>query len=413
MNDSETRDLTADDFVGRLMRVTHISDDLWVYGKGVHGEDINFSLRQDNGYEVGQVLFIGPRGHIRVADDEAWPYQGKLAEVVKVTEEYVVLDTGAATPRLHTEVPDFPLEVGNTVEVDDVEGILEVIDEKSLLRKIRIEDSEVDPEIFRMPKDKEDESLTFGDFGGYPHVISKARELIETPLLHASELQQIKAKPVKGVLFTGPPGTGKTHLARIISQVSDAEFYMVRGPQLVTKWHGDSEGILRRLFERAAEHERAIIFFDEIDSIAARRGPESHEASNRLVTQFLTEMDGYNSADNVIVVAATNRASELDKALLRPGRFDWQIEFELPTLEDRISILRLQEHRYTTKGSVNVELLGALSDGWSGAKLELLWKDAALLAAREGRTWIGQEDLLIASARVADRPEATEWSAVQ
>lgn len=155
-------------------------------------------------------------------------------------------------------------------------------------------------------------------------------------------MKAIGAKPVKGVLFTGAPGTGKTHLARIIADVSGAVFYQVSGPSIVSKWVGDSEETLRRLFEDAAKRECAIIFFDEIDSIAARRSSDSNGESKRVVAQLLTLLDGFKPDSNVIVIAATNRVEDIDEALLRPGRFDWEIAFDLPTERDRLEILKMK-----------------------------------------------------------------------
>ncbi|MBK2942544.1 ATP-binding protein, partial [Klebsiella pneumoniae] len=168
--------------------------------------------------------------------------------------------------------------------------------------------------------------------------------LIDTQMLRQDELRAIGARPVKGVLFTGPPGTGKTHLARIIAQESGADFYLVSGPTVVSKWVGDSEETLRRIFEAAAASSggRAIVFFDEIDSSAERRAGDTHEASRRLVAQLLTLMDGFGrDGANVVVIAATTRADALDPALTRPGRFDWELEFGMPTLHDRYCILKV------------------------------------------------------------------------
>ena len=152
--------------------------------------------------------------------------------------------------------------------------------------------------------------------------MSRARELIEVPLRNHEALSAIGARPIKGVLFTGEPGTGKTMLARIIAAQSGAAFYEISGPEIFSKWYGQSEELLRKLFQAAAKHDKAIIFFDEIDSVAAQRGDESHEASKRVVAQLLTLMDGFTPDTNVVVIAATNRPQDLDVALRRPGRFD-------------------------------------------------------------------------------------------
>ena len=231
--------------------------------------------------------------------------------------------------------------------------------------------------------------------------------MIETQFETRELLNEIGAQPVKGILFTGPPGTGKTYLAKIIAHVSNAEFYLVSGPSIVSKWVGDTEYTLRRIFESARknESERAIIFFDEIDSIAERRSGDSHEASRRLVAQLLTLMDGFANEDkSIVVIAATNRAESLDPALLRPGRFDWEIEFTPPTLQDRREILKVGSRMVKTSDDLPIEDIASLTGGWSAADLKLLWTEAALLAAGDGRGQIAGEDLVQAYERVLLRP---------
>ena len=184
-----------------------------------------------------------------------------------------------------------------------------------------------------------DNQPTFDDFGGFSSVVRRAHELIKLPLERHAELAKIGARAIKGVLFTGPPGTGKTMLARIIAAQADAAFYEISGPEIFSKWYGQSEELLRRIFDAAAKEKRAIIFFDEIDSVAAQRADDAHEASRRVVAQLLTLMDGFDSTRNIVVIAATNRPQDLDIALRRPGRFDWEIEFPLPGKDDRLDIL--------------------------------------------------------------------------
>ena len=245
----------------------------------------------------------------------------------------------------------------------------------------------------------------FEDFGGYPEVIARARELIETQLDRRASLEKIGARPVKGVLFTGPPGTGKTHLARIIAKVSQADFFLVSGPTVVSKWVGDSEDTLRKIFEAATDCERAIVFFDEIDSIAERRTGDSHEASKRLVAQLLTLLDGFDGrGKNIVVIAATNRVESLDPALTRPGRFDWEIEFTDPTLADRLAILHVGARRLATRGELPFVDVAVLTEGWSAAELTAIWAEAALVAVADGRETICGDDMAQAYERVAARP---------
>ena len=222
----------------------------------------------------------------------------------------------------------------------------------------------------------------------------------------ASELESIGARPIKGVLFTGAPGTGKTHLARVIADQSDAAFYSISGPEIISKWVGDSEGNLRKLFDDAAAKGRAVVFFDEIDSLAEKRSEESHEASRRVVAQLLTLMDGFEqSKANIIVIAATNRPEDIDPALRRPGRFDWEIEIPMPSLADRRQILRVSMSRLNVSHPSEMPLddIATRTEDWSAARLTSLWTEAALLAAGDGRGSLHTEDLVGAYERLSSR----------
>ena len=191
-------------------------------------------------------------------------------------------------------------------------------------------------------------------------------------------------------------------LARIIAARSDAVFYEISGPEIFSKWYGQTEELLRKLFEDAATHEKAIVFFDEIDSVAAQRGDESHEASRRVVAQLLTLMDGFTADTNVVVIATTNRPQDLDVALRRPGRFDWEIEFPYPNESDREDILKKSARRHRIEGPLSHALIAAQSVGWSAAELTHVWTEAALLAVDDERSEIRGEDYLGGFERVAN-----------
>lgn len=387
---------------GQMMKVTYVTEDgRGIFGISKNGEHISITASRQMDLNRGDVVIYSADSMAR-APGAIWPGDNRLADVIKVSDDEIIIDDGVFRPRSISRPEDLDVHAGNTIEFNELDGILRVVDSESLSRRAR-EGVEIDPSVFGKKIDAA-KRLSFKDFGGSPQIVEKAREFIETPLIRKDELEAIGARPVRGVLFTGPPGTGKTHLARIIAHTSGAEFYLVNGPELVTKYLGDSESMLRRLFARARTHDRAIIFFDEIDSIASRRDANSHEASNRLVTQFLTEMDGYEESDRVIVIGATNRVDELDPALRRPGRFDWEIEFTLPSTDDRYKILELKTAQIATTGDLRLELVASLTDGWSGADIDLLLKDASLIAAGARRRSVSHEDLVLAVERLATRP---------
>lgn len=306
-------------------------------------------------------------------------------------------------------VTEPPYEVGNTVQVCDVQGVNRVLSEKPIKY---IDLPEIDNSIIEQFRSDEDKNsgLGFEDFGGLKAVVARARELIEVQLKNAKQLSAIGTRPIKGVLFTGGPGTGKTMLARIIASQTEATFFEISGPQIFSKWYGQSEEVLRKLFRAAASEEKAIIFFDEIDSVAAQRADESHEASKRVVAQLLTLMDGFKSDTNVVVIAATNRPQDIDVALRRPGRFDWEIEFPYPDMIDRIDILEKTSSRLKTTDSLPHAAIAARSDGWSAAELTQIWSEAALLAVQDQRGEILSEDYLGGYERVSKyRDRSKVW----
>ena len=388
-----------------LARVTAISDG---------GRSVIFDLRNGNTgslnhngqeeYQIGDVLLItgdinGSSAAVTKVPHSAWP-DALWVGIVKVKlPDITVIDSGARFRTVPT-VTTANYEVGNTVQAGDVQGVTRVLSEKPIkyIDLPEVDDSVIDR--FRAGHPNES-SPRFDDFGGLRAVVTRAQELIEIPLQHSDQLSAIGARPIKGVLFTGRPGTGKTMLAKIIASETDATFYEISGPEIFSKWYGQSEELLRKLFEAAAKDDKAIIFFDEIDSVAAQRGDESHEASKRVVAQLLTLMDGFTPNSNVIVIAATNRPEDLDVALRRPGRFDWEIEFPYPDERDREDILRKTARKLCTRGLLPHEDIARMSEGWSAADLAQIWSEAALLAVADGRSQIWEEDYIGGFERVS------------
>ncbi len=394
-------------FAGQAAKVLRASDD----GDDLHvlrrdGQMAHVTLSGPTDLIVGDIVLLGQDRWEHVPP-EAWTEETSIAVVRAFVDDQLLVEGGlGAGLRL---VPRLGLEpaIGNTVEYAEGRGVLRILS----TRPIRTHDRDMDDEpLDRFKVSPSAGGLSFDDFGGYPQVVDRARELIETQLERKDHLDAIGARPIKGILFTGPPGTGKTMLAKIIAAESGADFFAVSGPEIVSKWLGDSESLLRRIFEAAEASDRAIIFFDEIDSVAEKRDGDTHEASKRLVAQFLTEMDGFDerSGSNVIVIAATNRAHDIDPALLRPGRFDWQIDFGLPTLEDREKILQVSGARLATTGELPIEQVAARTGGWSAAKLTSVWTEAALIAAKANRRSICDLDFVEAYERVAHRPSSEQ-----
>ncbi len=387
---------------GQLIKVLEVIEEgRTFFGRVPNGGTARFSFGVEADLKRGDIVLVGLGEDSRWfrAPDAAWPDDRSVGVVRKLLDDGVAIEGGSGIRIIHG-LSSVEVAVGNTVEYTEIDGIVRVISETPL----RYRDAGVDEDLREYLMDLKEDTLTFESFGGYEDLVSRAKELIETPLNRSSELKEIGAQPVKGVIFTGPPGTGKTHLARIIAHVSKAKFYLVSGPSIVSKFVGDSEETLRRLFEAAAKDDRAIIFFDEIDSIAARRSHDSNGESKRVVAQLLTLLDGFEANNNVVVIAATNRVQDVDEALLRPGRFDWEIEFSLPTLEDRYKILQVRARSLATVDPLPLEELAQLTDGWSGAMLTALWSEAALVAASDGRKAIADEDLASAYERVRTRP---------
>lgn len=389
---------------GSVARVRAVADNGYcLYLELRNGSIVTVNAQETFDFEVGSVVLVrleenDEGSYIEAAPDDLWVAEPWVGVVRLVTSDKTIVDASGHW-RLVSTPDDIALRVGNTVEVQDSLGIVRVLSEKPIRY---LDPPTVDDDIISkfVPR-KGGRPETFADFGGLQDVVARARELVEVPLQRKEELSKIGARPIKGVLFTGPPGTGKTMLARIIANNTDAKFYEVSGPQIFSKWYGESEQILRKLFEHAAKQEQAIIFFDEIDSVAGQRAEESHEASRRVVAQLLTLMDGFTSDDNVVVIAATNRPQDIDAALRRPGRFDWEIPFPLPARGDRESILRLSAQRLSTIDPLPHAWIAHNTEQWSGAELAAIWSEAALLAASDGRAVIMAEDYVEGFKRVS------------
>ena len=388
---------------GQVVKVVAVDCDIGrVFIEYRNGTVGSFNPPEGN-FQCGDILLIATHesnASIHKIPTSAWPDFHWIG-VVKIKLPDITVIDGNGRFRTVPTNQGLDYKVDNTVLACEMEGVVRVLSEKPI--KYIDFNAEIDDEAierFRRPI-PEGHELDFDDFGGLKPVVDRARELIELALQKRQELFEMGVPPIKGVLFTGEPGTGKTMLAQIIAAQSEATFFEISGPAIFSKWYGESEQLLRKIFERAEKEDKAIIFFDEIDSVAAQRDDHSHEASKRVVAQLLTLMDGFTPSKNVIVIAATNRPGDLDQALLRPGRFDWEIQFPFPDESDREDILRKTARGKKVTGALPHAEIAQVSGGWSGADLSAIWKEAALLAAKDKRDSICAEDYIGGFERVS------------
>ncbi|ADV65387.1 CDC48 family AAA ATPase [Desulfurococcus mucosus] len=262
--------------------------------------------------------------------------------------------------------------------------------------------------------------VRWSDIGGLEEVKRSLRENVELPLKHPEIYEKYGIKPPKGVLLYGPPGCGKTLLAKAVATESGANFIAVKGPEVLSKWVGESEKAVREIFRKARLYAPVVVFFDEIDAIASLRGIDTDSGvSERVVTQLVTEMDGVQKLENVVVLAATNRPDLLDPALLRPGRFDKLIYVPPPDYNARLEILRVHTRSVPLDRDVDLAELARSTEGYSGADLEAVVREAVMLALRESpfiervgrKHFIGALELVKPSINEALVKFYLEWGA--
>ncbi len=237
------------------------------------------------------------------------------------------------------------------------------------------------PEAAELSEEKIPE-IAYEDVGGLHDELTKIREMVELPLKHPEIFERLGIEPPKGVLFHGPPGTGKTLLAKAVANETNSHFVLINGPEIMSKYYGQSEQNLRKKFEEAEKEAPAIIFIDEIDAIASKREESHGEVERRVVAQLLALMDGLKSRGKVVVLAATNVPNLLDPALRRPGRFDREIEIGVPSKEGRLDILKIHTRNMPLHKNVNLKEIAAVTHGFVGADLSSLCKEAAMVVLR-------------------------------
>ncbi|NHN41042.1 CDC48 family AAA ATPase [Halorubellus sp. JP-L1] len=250
-------------------------------------------------------------------------------------------------------------------------------------------------------------NVTYEDIGGLDDELDQVREMIELPMRHPELFKQLGIEPPKGVLLHGPPGTGKTLMAKAVANEIDAHFQTISGPEIMSKYYGESEEQLREVFEDAEENAPAIIFIDELDSIASSRGEASGDVERRVVAQLLSLMDGLEERGQVTVIAATNRVDAIDPALRRGGRFDREIEIGVPDKDGRMEILQVHTRGMPMSDSVDLDEYAENTHGFVGADLESLGREAAMNALRRIRPELDLEQEEI-DAEVLEALKVTE-----
>ena len=307
-----------------------------------------------------------------------------VATVEEIGDDGVVIKQHGNNQEVLTEVTsgmEDRLEAGDRVAVDDSFSVQRLLDDET---DARAQAMEVD----------ESPEVAYDQIGGLEAQLQEVREAVEQPLENPEQFRTVGIDPPSGVLLHGPPGTGKTMMAKAVANETDATFIKMAGSELVQKFIGEGSRLVRDLFTVATEREPSIIFIDEIDAIASKR-TESKTSGDaevqRTMMQLLSEMDGFEDRGEIRIIAATNRFDMLDRAILRPGRFDRLIEVPNPDREGREKILQIHTREMSVDG-VDFETLAHETDGYSGAEIESLCTEAGMFAIRDDRTEVCRED---------------------
>ncbi|MCL5008118.1 MAG: AAA family ATPase, partial [Candidatus Marsarchaeota archaeon] len=236
-------------------------------------------------------------------------------------------------------------------------------------------------------------NVHWNDVGGLESIKREIKEVVELPLKEPEVFEKMGIRPIKGILLVGAPGTGKTLLAKAVATERESNFISIKGPELINKYVGESERAMREVFRKARMAAPCIIFLDEIDSIAATRSEESDSVTiSRVVDTLLTEIDGLQDLKNVVVIGATNRPDAIDPALLRPGRFDKIIEIPMPDAETRLKVLEVHTKRMPLGKNVNLADIANATEGYTGAELENVCREAGMNAIREKKSTVNRAD---------------------
>ncbi|MHA2054123.1 MAG: CDC48 family AAA ATPase [Candidatus Hodarchaeales archaeon] len=323
-----------------------------------------------------------------IAIQKSEPVQAASVTLESTTNQIL----GNAREFFHQKLKGRALSIGDKIRFGSMDNIFEykvikilpekdsiVVTEKTVIETIHDESSSIDRKI----ESKIIPKVAYEDIGGLDETIKHLREIVELPMRYPELFQRLGMKPPKGVLLYGPPGTGKTLLAKAVASESASHFIHVSGPEIMSKFYGESEQKIREIFDEAAENEPSIIFIDEIDSIAPKRDDQSSgEVERRIVSQMLSLMDGLSGRGEIIVIGATNRQNSIDPALRRPGRFGREIEIPVPTAGARLVILEIQTRYMPLDENVDLGVIVNRTKGFVGADLSSLVKESGMNAIR-------------------------------
>ncbi len=304
-----------------------------------------------------------------------------LEKIADITHGFVGADLAAlckeaAMNVLRRILPEINLKEGEPIPKEVLEKL--VVTMKDFREALKV----VRPSVMREVL-IETPRVGWKNIGDLEEVKQQLKEAVEWPIKHPEIFRKMGIKPPKGILLVGPPGCGKTLLAKAVAKESEANFISIKGPEVLSKWVGESERAIREVFRRARQASPAIVFFDEIDAIASTRGRDISGVTEKVVAQMLTEMDGLEELSDVVVIAATNRPDIIDPALLRPGRFDRIIVVPPPDKKARLEIFKIHTKKMPLANDVDLEKLAEMTEGYSGADIEAVCREAALTALRE------------------------------
>ncbi|MEM1583512.1 MAG: CDC48 family AAA ATPase [Nitrososphaerota archaeon] len=332
---------------------------------------IDGEVRRNAGVSVGEYVRISkanakPAAKIVLAPYETLPFVGDFARIVK------------------SQLLNLPVMKGDTVVVPILGmGIeLKVTSTSPTNAVIVSENTIVEVSTSPVKRLEETTGVTYEDIGGLHEELQRIREMIELPLKHPELFRHLGIDPPKGVILYGPPGTGKTLIAKAIANETGAHFISINGPEIMSKFYGESEARLREVFQEAEQNAPSIIFIDELDAIAPKRSEVTGEVERRVVSQLLALMDGLKGRGQVIVIGATNRIEAIDPALRRPGRFDREIRIGVPDRNGRKEILQIHTRRMPLSEDVDLDEISDITHGFTGADLAALCREAAMNALR-------------------------------